>query len=224
EVISTQLYAGPGAAPMLSAAAAWAALAAELHSTASSYGTVVSELVSDSWEGPSSTSMAAAAAPYLTWMSNTAAQAEQTAAQAQAAASAYEAALAAAVPPALVVANRSQLASLQATNLLGQNGAAIAATEAEYAQMWSQDVATMFAYASSSEAAGELTPFEKAPATTNDTGQAAQATATAASSSTSSSSWLTQLENYINSLSTQYNQSWENLIEGMTGNSEIAPL
>lgn len=223
EVISAQIYSGPGAASMLSAAAAWEALAAELHSTASSYGSVISELVSE-WEGSSSTSMASAAAPYVSWISTTAAQAEQTAAQAQAAASAYEAALAAAVHPALVAANRSQLAALQATNIFGQNGSAIAATEAEYGQMWSQDVAAMFSYAGASEAAGELTPFEQAPATTKDTAQAAQATTTAAAASSSSASWSQQLQDYVNSLTTGYTQSWQQLIEGMTGSKEVAPL
>lgn len=222
EVISTQLYAGPGAAPMLSAAAAWGALAAELHSTASSYGAVISELITE-WQGPSSTSMAAAAAPYVGWISTTAGLAEQTAAHAQAAATAYEAALACVVPPALIAANRTQLAALQATNLLGQNGAAIAATEAQYAQMWSQNVTAMFGYASSSQAAGELTPFEQAPAVSKDTGTA-QATTTAAAASSTSSSWMQQLQDYINSLTTGYTQSWQQLIEGMTGSKEIAPL
>ncbi|AFS14426.1 hypothetical protein MINTM003_24260 [Mycobacterium paraintracellulare] len=66
---------------------------------------------------------------------------------------------------------------------MGQNGAAIAATEIEYAQMWSQDFTAMSSYASSSEAAGKLTPFQQAPATTKDTGQTAQAPATAAAGS-----------------------------------------
>lgn len=138
EVISTQIYTGPGAGPLLAAAAAWEGLAAELHSTAASYGSVISELVGESWQGQSSESMAAAAEPYVAWMSATAGQAEETAAQARAAASAYEAALAAAVPPVLVAANRSQLAALLETNILGQNDEVIAATEDEYAQMWAQ--------------------------------------------------------------------------------------
>lgn len=224
EVISTQLYAGPGAAPMLSAAAAWQALAAELHATASSYGAAISELIGEDWQGPSSASMASAAAPYVNWISTTAGLAEQTAAQAQAAASAYEAALASVVPPALIAANRTQLAALQATNLLGQNGAAIAATETEYAQMWSQDVTAMFGYAAASQSAGELAPFEQAPAVSKDTGSATQASTTAAAASSSSSSWMQQLQDYINSLSTGYTQSWQKLIEGMTGSKEVAPL
>ena len=45
------------------------------------------------------------------------------------------------VPPAVVAANRAQLATLVATNVFGQNTPAIAATEAQYAEMWAQDAA-----------------------------------------------------------------------------------
>ncbi|OBF07536.1 hypothetical protein A5730_11865 [Mycobacterium sp. ACS4054] len=224
EVISTQIYAGPGAGPMLAAAAAWETLAAELHSTAAAYGTVISDLVGQSWQGPSSEAMAAAVAPYLAWMSTAAGQAEQTATQARAAAAAYEAALAATVPPQLVGENRIQLAALLETNLLGQNDAAIAATEDEYAQMWAQDVAAMFSYAGASESAGELTAFEEAPVTTNDAGPVAQAAAAAAAEPPSLSAWLKQIEDFLTSLTSQYTQFWQQLIGGVTGSPDVAPL
>ncbi len=131
EVNSGRMYAGPGAGPMLAAAAAWDGLAADLHSTAASYSSVISGLTGGPWIGPTSTSMAAAAAPYVTWMSATATQAEQTASQARAAASAYEAAFGMTVPPPVIAANRAQLAALIATNILGQNTPAIMATEAQ---------------------------------------------------------------------------------------------
>ena len=83
--------------------------------------------------------MGAAAGSYVEWLSATAAQAEETAAQARAAAAGYEAALAMTVPPPVVAANRSLLAALVATNFLGNNTPAIAATEAQYAEMWAQD-------------------------------------------------------------------------------------
>ena len=111
--------------------------------------------------------MAAAAAPYAAWMNTTAAQAEQTANQAKAAAAAYEAAFSATVPPPVIAANRAQLASLVATNFLGQNTPAIAATEAHYAEMWAQDAAAMYGYAGSSAAATQLTPFSGRPENTN---------------------------------------------------------
>ena len=173
EVNSGRMYAGPGTGPMLTAAAAWDRLAAELQSTAASYRAEISELTGGPWLGPSSASMAAATAPYLEWMSAAAGQAEQTAAQARSAAAAYEAAFAMTVPPAVIAANRSLLAALIATNVLGQNTAAIAATELDYAEMWAQDAAAMFGYAGSSAAASVLTPFTPPPPTTNPAGQPA---------------------------------------------------
>ena len=139
EINSARMYSGAGSGPLLSAGAAWSQLAAEMRSAAASYSSIISGLTSGSWLGPSSASMAAAAAPYAAWMNTTAAQAEQTAAQAQAAVSAYESAFGMTVPPAVIAANRAQLASLVATNILGQNTPAIAATEALYGEMWAQD-------------------------------------------------------------------------------------
>ncbi len=80
--------------------------------------------------------MAAAAAPYVTWISASAAPCEQVANQARAAASAFDTAFAMTVPPPLIAANRAQLAALVATNIHGQNTPAIAATEAQYGEMW----------------------------------------------------------------------------------------
>lgn len=177
---------------MLGAAAAWNHLAAEIRSTAASYGSVVSGLTGASWLGPASTSMAAAAAHHIRWLSTTATAAEQTGAQATAAASAYESAFAATVPPPVITANRSLLAALVATNVLGQNTPAITATEAQYSEMWAQDAAAMYGYAGASAPATQLTPFTAPQATTNAggaAGQAAavtQATATPANPSTAS--------------------------------------
>ena len=187
EVNSGRMYAGPGSGPMLAAAAGWDGLAAELQSTAASYGSAISELTDGPWLGSSSASMAAAAAPYMEWMTTTAAQAEQTATQAKAAAAAYEAAFAMTVPPAVVAANRSLLMTLIATNVLGQNTAAIAATETDYAEMWAQDTAAMYGYAGSSAAASTLTPFTSPPPTTNPAGAGSQASAVAQSSMMSGS-------------------------------------
>jgi PPE-repeat protein len=177
EVNSGRMYAGPGSGPMLAAATAWDGLAAELQSTAASYESAISELSGGPWLGPSSASMAAAAAPYMQWMTTTAAQAEQTATQAKAAAAAYEAAFAMTVPPPLIAANRSLLMTLIATNIFGQNTMAIAATETDYAEMWAQDAAAMYGYAGSSAAASTLTPFTSPPPTTNPAGATGQAAA-----------------------------------------------
>lgn len=178
EVNSAKMYSGPGAGPMLAASAAWEGLAGQLSSTAASYSSAISQL-EGSWTGPSAASMAAAAAPYTAWMMRTATGAEQAAAQAKAAAVAYEAAFAMTVPPSVVAANRTLMAELVATNFLGQNTPAIAATEVEYAEMWAQDAAAMYGYAGSSASASMLAPFTTPAQTTNPAGQAAQGVAAA---------------------------------------------
>jgi PPE-repeat protein len=192
EINSARMYFGPGSAPMLAAAAAWGGLADQLQTTAAFYQSIVSGLTEEGWLGPASASMAAAVAPYMAWMSLTGGQADQTAANATAAAGAYEAAYAMTVPPALVAANRGQLMMLVATNVIGQNTAAIAATEAEYGEMWAQDAAAMYGYAAGSAAASELAPFKQPAQVTNPSGQAAQAAAVTQAGGTAGASNVQQ--------------------------------
>jgi PPE-repeat protein len=193
EINSGRMYAGPGSGPMLAAAATWDGLAVEVSSAASDYGSLISNLTGGPWRGPASASMAAAAAPYVSWMSATAAQAEQAAGQAKAAATAYETAFALTVPPPFIAANRALLASLIATNFLGQNTPAIAATEAHYAEMWAQDAAAMYGYAGSSAAASALSPFAQPPATTSVAAAAGQAAAVGQASGAATQTGLSQL-------------------------------
>ncbi|MCK8644104.1 PPE family protein, SVP subgroup [Mycobacterium colombiense] len=167
EINSARMYAGPGSGPMLAAAMAWDELAAALQTTANSYQAEITALTSGPWVGPSSAAMVAAITPYLEWMRTAGAQAEETANQARTAAFAYETAFAETVPPPVVTANRTQLAALVATNVLGQNTPAIAATEAEYGEMWARDTAAMFGYAGTTASATRLTPFSQPDPTSN---------------------------------------------------------
>lgn len=193
EYNSGRMYVGAGSGPLLDAAAAWDELAAELQTTGASYSSTVETLTTGPWTGPSSMAMAAAAAPYVAWIHATAAQAEEAGAQAKLAASAYEAAFAATVPPPVIAANRALLATLIATNILGQNTPAIAATETQYMEMWAQDAAAMYAYTASSASASALAPFSEPPKTTNDSAGATQAAAVTQSSAQSGSNTASQL-------------------------------
>jgi PPE-repeat protein len=184
EINSGRMYMGPGAGPMLAAASGWDDLAAELNLAATGYNSVISELTGGPWIGPASQSMIAAAAPYVSWLSATAAQAEQTANQARAAVAAYEAAFAMTVPPPVIAANRALLMALIATNFFGQNTPAIMATEALYMEMWAQDAAAMYGYAGASSAASTVTPFNSPANTTNPAGLAGQAAAVAKAAAT----------------------------------------
>ncbi len=177
EINSGRMYTGPGSGPMLAAAQAWGSLADELYTAATAYQSVVSELTAGAWAGPSSTAMTAAASSHVEWLSATAAQAEQTAAQALAAVASYEATFAMTLPPPEIAANRSLLAVLVATNFLGMNTPAIAATEAQYAEMWAQDAVAMYGYAGSSAASTVLTPFTSPRQNTDPGGINGQAAA-----------------------------------------------
>src|SRR5699024_11007603 len=116
-----------------------------------------------------------------------AAQAAQAGTQASAAAAAYETAFAMTVPPPVIAANRTQPATLIATNLLGQTTAATAATEAHYAGMWAHDPTALYGYAGSAAAATQPPSFT-APQTlatpsantANTTGSALQTAGSAA--------------------------------------------
>ena len=163
EINSARIFAGAGSGPLHVAATAWDGLAQDLSASASSFDSVVVGLTSGPWAGPASASMAAAAAPYVGWLTAAAGQAASAAAQARAAAAAFETALSATVHPAAVTANRTTLATLVATNFFGLNAPAIASTEFTYVEMWAADVGAMMGYhTTSTSVASTLTQFSYA--------------------------------------------------------------
>ena len=220
ELNSSLMYSGAGSGPLMAAASAWDEVAADLESAAASYQSVLAQLTGTSWLGPTSARMAAATAPYVDWLAGTAGQAAQTSAQARFAAAAYESAFASTVEPAVIAANRALLAALVATNFLGQNTPAIAATEAQYMEMWFQDGLTMDTYATVAQQAVVLPQQTPAP-TASDGGTSANAAAAAQSTANSASSTgtnlATALQNLFPSLSSNSTSS-----NGLSGAASTA--
>jgi PPE-repeat protein len=201
------MYSGPGSTPLRTASVAWNLLAAELDSAANQYQATINVLADDDWRGPTSATMAAAVAPYISWMSTTGAQAEQASAQASAAATAYETAFALTVPPPEIATNRAQLAMLVATNVIGQNTPAIAANEAVYGEMWAQDAAAMYGYAGSSATAATVKPFTQPPETSNPAAQAMQGSAVTQANSTSAGTGVqSQLQQLLSNVPSSLQQ------------------
>jgi PPE-repeat protein len=165
--------------------------------------------------------MATAAATYVEWMNTTAAQAEETSGQAKAAVAAYEAAFAATVPPPVIEANRALLMMLIATNILGQNTPAIAATEAHYMEMWAQDAGAMYGYAGSAGSASVLTPFTEPPQTTNPAGTAQQSAAAAQAGTSGASNIGTEITQFINSLPTALQNLANGLVQSPTTSGNL---
>ncbi|ORX22098.1 PPE family protein [Mycobacterium xenopi] len=200
EVNSALMYSGSGSGPLQAAAAAWQELAAELRGTASAYRSVTAGLTGGPWQGLAAASMAAATEAHMGWLDGAAEQAEQAATQAAAAAQAYETAFAATVPPPVIAANRALLMQLLATNVLGQNIPAIAATEAHYAEMWAQDAAAMYGYAGAATAASTLTPFAAPAPSTNLAGLAAQNAAVAQAVGASTGTTVQELSQFTSAV------------------------
>lgn len=178
EINSGRMYAGLGSASLMASAAAWQALAAQLGSAGAAFQAVIEALTSTAWMGPSSMSMALAAAPYVVWMIATAEQCQQAALAAAGAADAFEAARAGVVPPPVIAENRAQLVALLNTNFMGFNTPAIMANEAHYGQMWAQDTTTMYTFAGQTAGiTGSLVPFVPPVPNSDPIGLAAQAAA-----------------------------------------------
>ncbi len=224
EVNSGRMYAGAGSGPMLAAAAVWEALAAELLSAATSYSATIDGLTTGPWTGPSSTTIAASVAPYVAWMTSTGTQAEEAAARAQMVAAAYQTAFAATVPPPMIEANRAQLMALVASNILGQNTPAIAATEAQYMEMWAQDATAMYVYGASATSASQLTPFTEPPKTTNDSAGPAQAAAVSQANSQSAANTAAQLSQAATAGPTTVNGASAAATTGAATAEPIPPL
>jgi PPE-repeat protein len=190
EVISALIHSGPGSQSLADAAAAWRQLGADLEDAADNYAAVVSSMA-DTWHGPSAAAMNASVAPYLAWLRTTSQQAQQVAVSAQAAASAFNSASAEVVPTAQVLANRTRLAQLLATNGFGRNLPAIAATEADYQRMWANNAAAMTRYQAASTQATNLPQFTSPTSTTSPSAQAAQSSAQTTAATTSGTSAAT---------------------------------
>ena len=188
-------------------------MAAELASTAQGLDTVVSQLASDSWLGPTSAAMVAAVEPYVSWVSTTAGQAEHAATQASSAAAAFETVFASVVPPPLIAANRAELAQAVSANLLGQYNNLISQLEAQYAEFWSQNSSALYSYASSSAAATKITSFTEAPAIANP----ASALTSAVKSATATPA--TSIQTYIQGLLTNVQARIQSLTGPFIGNT-----
>jgi PPE-repeat protein len=188
EINSALIYSGAGAGPLSVASSAFANLSSELSSNATSYESIISQLTGSEWQGPSSEAMAAAAQPYIAWLTTTSGQLQEASTKAMASAAAYQTAYSSSIPPATILANRTQLAQLVAKNTLGQYTGAIAALEAQYGEFWAQDAAAMYGYASASSAAATLSPLNPPEQNTNPGGQGQQASAVSSAAGSNGSS------------------------------------
>jgi len=228
EVNSGRMFAGPGPSSLLAAAASWSSAGEGLFTAAQAYRATLSDLAT-AWMGRSSAAAVSSGVLYATWLEATAAQALHTSAQLDATVAAFEAAHAATVHPAIVFSNREQVATLNATNLLGVNTPAIMALEAVYAEMWAQDATAMYTYLASSVETWKLDRFTPPAQSTTPsavTAQPAAVTEAAATPAGSAQSVLSSLSNFFSDPTVQtVNGYLENVVSGGSFNpTNIAGL
>jgi PPE-repeat protein len=158
EVHSTLLSNGPGPGPLLASAEAWTSLGVAYTDAADELSATVATVLASAWRGCSAESYAAANAPYIAWLLQSAADCTAMAAHQRHASAAYTSALAAMPTLTELAANHAVHGLLTATNFFGINTIPIALNEADYARMWVQAATTMTTYQAVSSAAVAAAP------------------------------------------------------------------
>jgi hypothetical protein len=161
EMISAQLWGGPGASSFYSAAAALTNVVTQISNILAGQQANAGVLLT-AWASPTGEKAVSANSPYGAWLTEAESQIAAAATQIQAAGAAFDMAQKMTPTPAQFAANNLQYAVLMATNILGQNWPAIIANRVEYAVYTIQAVSAMSFY--TTESAGTVWALQPLPA------------------------------------------------------------
>ena len=146
EVNAIRLTTGPGAAAMAPVVAAYTAAGTTHMQQGAQMMATAATTAAGSWQGVGGSAMMMAAVPKSEWQIEAGAHAAKASCLIGEAAAAHSAAVAATIPYPVVIANRIREATLQATNIIGQNTPAIGEADAEYAEYHAQNATAMTGY------------------------------------------------------------------------------
>ncbi|MEB3022958.1 MULTISPECIES: PPE domain-containing protein [Mycolicibacter] len=145
EINAGRYEAGTGSATWAASAEMWVAFGTMVGTAMGAFASQVATM-GINWLGTAPTAMAASAMAFGEWLVEMEMIAAVNAAACTAVAVAYAAGEAAMIPLPVVNDNRIAEMIAEATNFMGVNSGLIAALNAEYAEFWGQNAATMLTY------------------------------------------------------------------------------
>ncbi|KLO25636.1 PPE family protein [Mycobacterium haemophilum] len=169
EINSANMRNGPGGSSLVYASSQWTSLGGEMWDLKSSFNQML-HCLTEEWSGEMAMQAINAATPFQEWLEDLSDQIMNIARQTHYIMVTFCNAHNDVVHPALINANRAQMLALLQDNELGQNTAAIAALEDEYADYWDQDGDAMRTYRHDlSVALTRLTPWTPPPSIATNT-------------------------------------------------------
>lgn len=145
EINAGRFEAGTGPATWMASATMWMGFGAMVVDAMAVF-TAQLATMGVNWQGSAPTAMAASASAFMGWLGECEAVCIANAGACTAVATAYAAGQTSMIPTPAVNANRASEMIAEATNFLGVNSGTILALNAEYAQFWGQNGATMMTY------------------------------------------------------------------------------
>lgn len=175
EINDFRLRTGPGAAAVAPLNLAYQE-ASVVHLQQGQQMLATAMATNASWMGPGDVSMTETAAPMAAHLEVVGGHAQAAAQTITAAGQAHSGAVASSIPYPTVIANRVREATLEATNVIGQNTPAIVQANVEYGEYWAQNAGAMMGYLAAAAPLIQAlsVPLTPSPLGANPAGMAAE--------------------------------------------------
>lgn len=201
EVNSGRWEAGTGPETWMAASAVWTSFAEIVSTATASLMGEIAMMTGSTLTGMTSVSMMASSVPFFGWLAHMESTALMHALACATVAQSWGQCTAGIIPLPVVNQNRITEASLQASNIFGQNSPAIAELDREYGQFWTQDGASMMVYDTAVSLATAPKMVMPPPMLANLAGGAGQMADNAAQAAQSAGQSASQMSSQMGDLS-----------------------